>query len=115
MSAQPNLDFTGKRRSNTPYWATTPLTREQMAGAIKVAEQQEEVVLAIFRAHRVAKSPSQIHAIGEQEGRKWLLTSVRRAITNLTNAGILVHMREHRDGPYGRPEGLWALPGVTQA
>lgn len=115
MSAQPSLDFSGRHRPQTPYWATTPLTRDQMIGAIHVAEKQDEIVMAIFRAHTRALGPSQVHEIGLGHGLKWLPTSVRRSITNLTNAGVLVHLREHRDGPHGRPEGLWALPGVTRA
>ena len=39
-----------------------------------------------------------------------LLTSVRRAISNLTAAGVLVKLDLVVDGPWGRPEGLWSLP-----
>lgn len=97
------------RRPKTPYWPTTPLTREQLAGAIRVAEQQDEAVLAIFRAHAHPLSPSQVWQAGLHHGRAWLLTSVRRSITNLTDARVLVCTRTTQPGPYGRPEHTWAL------
>lgn len=109
------LNFTAaraKRRPQRPYWPTTPLSRDQLAGAMRVAEQQDEVVLAIFRAEQRPLSPSQVWQIGQDMGRRWLLTSVRRSITNLADpkCGVLVHLHDTRPGPYGRPEGLWALP-----
>jgi len=100
------------RRSRTPqrpYWPTTPLPIAQLADAIKRAEQQDEAVLAIFRSVGGSLTPSQVQSIGECNGRGWLLTSVRRSMTNLTNAGVLVHLHDTRPGPYGRPEGLWQV------
>lgn len=37
------------------------------------------------------------------------ITSVRRALTNLTNAGELVKTNAQVKGPYGRPEFIWKL------
>lgn len=113
VNAQLALSF--GRRPQRPYWQTTPLPISQLAEAIRAAEQQDEAVLAIFRAHRPASmhgdgmSPSQVHRIGLEHGSQWLLTSVRRSMTNLTNAGVLTHLRTTRMGPYRRPEGLWRL------
>ena len=108
VSAQ--LDLTFARRPQMPYWPTTPLTREQLAGAIKIAEQQDEAVLAIFRGHHgQSLAPSQVWQIGLNGGRYWLLTSVRRSITNLTNAGVLQRVPGTHAGPYGRPEHVWQL------
>jgi hypothetical protein len=115
MSEQGVLTFPAvraKRRPQRPYYPTTPITREQLAGAMRTAEQQDELVLAIFRAEQQPLSPSQVWKIGQQYGRQWLLTSVRRSITNLADpeCGVLVHLAATRMGPYGKPEGLWALP-----
>ncbi len=108
MTAQTIIDFT--RRPQHPYWPTTPMSRDQLAGAMRTAEQQDELVLAIYRAAGGALSPSQVWQQGIDHGRRWLLTSVRRSITNLTNAHVLVKLSGSRPGPYGRPESLWALP-----
>jgi len=112
-NGQMALDFS--RRPQMPYWPTTPLTRDELAGAMRVAEQQDELVLAIFRGTPGPLSPSQVWRIGQDHGRQWLLTSVRRSITNLTNAQVLVRLTGTRAGPYGRPEGLWALPAGAMA
>lgn len=107
---QPEIDFT--RRPQVPFWDTTSLPVHELAAAIKAAERQDEAVLAIFRAIGGSLSPSQVHAIGRANGLNWLPTSVRRSMTNLANpkCGALVHLHTTRMGPYGRPEGLWALP-----
>jgi len=105
MTQQAAFDF--QRRPRVPYWNTTPLTREQLAASIRTAEQQDTAVLTIFQAAGAALSPSQVWQRGLDHGRSWLLTSVRRSITNLTDAGALSRLNESRDGPYGRPEGLW--------
>lgn len=109
------IDFDALRRERRPaipYWNTTPLPRDQLAEAIRAAERQDEAVVAIFRAHtRAGLSPSRVHAIGLRHGMAWLLTSVRRSMTNLADpaTGVLVHTGAHVDGPHGRPEGVWQL------
>ena len=111
MSAQLALPFE-RRRPRVPFYATTPMSTDQLAGALLVAEQQDEAVLAIYRAHHlVALTPSQVHRIGTTNGRQWLLTSVRRSITNLTadGEGPLQRLNATRPGPHGRPETCWTL------
>ena len=109
MTEQTIIDFSA-RRPQTPYWNTTPLSRDELAGAMRVAEQQDEAVLAIFRAASGPLAPSQVWQQGVAHGRQWLLTSVRRSITNLTNANVLVRLSVTRKGMHGRPEHCWALP-----
>jgi hypothetical protein len=101
-----------RRRPKVPYWPTTPMSVDQLAGAIRVAELQDEAVLAIFRTrHEEPLTPSQVHRIGVANGCNWLLTSVRRSITNLTadGKGPLQRLNATRPGPYGRPESTWQL------
>jgi hypothetical protein len=87
-----------------------------MAGAIRLAEQQDEAVVAIFRALQSKLTPSQVHLIGQRNGRQWLLTSVRRSMTNLANeGGPLVRCNETQQGPHGRPEHFWRLAGPEDA
>lgn len=81
-----------------------------------VAAMQDEAVLAIFRSRAVtALSPSEVHAIGERLGRRWLLTSVRRSITNLTDDKVLHRHDVLRVGPHGKPEHLWQLAATVAA
>lgn len=97
------------------YWPTTPITRDQLANAVKASVRQDEAVMAIYRAAAGPLSASQVWRECERQGKRWPLTSVRRSITNLTNAGALVHLHDAtRTGLYGRPETLYALPEVGQ-
>lgn len=83
------------------------LSPRQLIHATRVAKGQDAAVLEVFRSTGWAMSPSQVHS--RMPGRV-LLTSVRRAISNLTAAGALVKLDALVDGPWGRPEGLWSLP-----
>lgn len=93
--------------THVAYFNTTGLTGRQLVAAARVAKGQDAAVLEVFHGAGRPLSPSEVHA--RMPGRV-LLTSVRRAISNLTNAGALVKLDSHTDGPHGRPEGLWALP-----
>lgn len=118
MTVQTVINFDAprrERRPQTPYWNTTPLTRDQLADAIRAAEHQDEAVMAIYRAAGRPLAPSQVWEQGTAMGLRWLLTSVRRSITNLTTAGALVRLQMTRQGPYGRQETCWALPDDWRA
>lgn len=93
--------------THVSYHNTTPLSGAQLLEAVRAAEGQDAAVLAIFQSGGVW-SPSQVWQQGQLAGRQWLLTSVRRAITNLTKAGLLKQTGAPVDGPYGRPENTWS-------
>lgn len=97
------------------------------------ARQQEEAILAFYRANPGAWSPSQVWlrvgpkndawsierdsegmpervAIMPRAGSpRWPITSVRRAITGLTDAGHLRITMGRAMGMFGRLEHLWEL------
>lgn len=99
--------------SGRAYYQTTPLTTDQLSQAFRVAGAQDELVLAIYRTGltmgQTLLTPSQVHAVGRKRGHTWLLTSVRRSIATLTQAGVLIKTDTHRGGPYGRPEYCWRI------
>lgn len=88
------------------YFNTNALTGDHLHNAILVAENQEEAVLAIMSNGRLW-SPSEVWKVGERAGRKWLLTSVRRAISVLEHDGTLTKTDTTIPGPYGKPEHCW--------
>jgi hypothetical protein len=104
-----------RRRHKVTYWPTTRLTREQMAEAIRIADHQDEVVMAIIRHHGTDLAASQVWRIGIEGGRNWLLTSVRRSINTLCRCAALECGERLHDGPFKRPEHTWRLSrdGVT--
>ena len=75
------------------------------------ANAQERAVLAYFRKERMA-SPSEVH---QKALPGCPLTSVRRAITNLTDKGYLRKTRVTIHGIYRRPEHLWIFDGGRHA
>jgi|TARA_A100001035_G_scaffold220634_1_gene180709 hypothetical protein len=68
--------------------------------------KQEEYILAFFKDEGKPQSPSMVY---DSLPEHWPITSVRRAITNLTTAGELVKTNSTVTGMYGKPEHLWSL------
>lgn len=92
------------------YHVTTDLTKAQIDLFTLQAEKQDEKILAFFRANpRMDFSPSDVWRMAFDIQRV-PITSVRRAITELTDAGFLVKVENViKTGTYGRPEHLWRL------
>lgn len=71
------------------------------------AVHQEALILELFRT----MAPSRLTP--SEAGRAfpmWPLTSIRRAISDLTSRGALEHHpRERRPGPFGAKESVWSL------
>lgn len=123
------VDEIGRDGKPTGYWCaegsraafynTTSETGPQLAEYQAKAGEQNETVLAIF--HKAAKplSPSQVlewwRSVPSGCGKSLPpLTSIRRAITTLTQAGALVKTEAKRKGVYGRSEFVWRLPEDRQ-
>jgi len=73
------------------------------------AQTQEDEIAAFFRLWRRGWSPSEVwtHLFSSRAP----LTSVRRAISNLTAKGVLERTETKRQGVYGRLEYVWKLAG----
>ena len=79
------------------------------------AAKQEDLILSLFKANPNKKlSPSQVHTI---LGKKYQIyppiTSVRRALTNLTGRLELIKTDEMVPGVYHLPEHTWKYAGLT--
>ena len=72
------------------------------------ARSQEDLILGYFMLNYPhARSPSQVQ---ERLGLHYVpLTSIRRAMTNLTTRGKLEKTDQKVKGQYGRPEYCWRL------
>lgn len=96
---------------NTINFEGEGLKREEAKAA-----KQEELILRLFKANPdKALSPSQVHTI---VGRKYQIyppiTSIRRALTNLTGRMELVKTDNMIPGTYHLPEHTWKLAGTSE-
>lgn len=74
------------------------------------AKTQDERILILFEIFKRRQfSPEDVLRLAFRKGQRPPLTSVRRALTNLTNAGKLVKLDRTVEGQYGRPCHLWRL------
>ena len=74
--------------------------------------ETDPALLEAFRAIGGELGPSQVWKIGTANGMGWVLTSVRRSMSNLADpkCGALVKLHTTRVGMHGSREHLWALP-----
>lgn len=94
------------------YHNTTGEKENTLAKYENKALTQDEKVLEFFKKgnrwnHSWSPSEVWIRCFGPAP--KVPLTSVRRAISNLTKEGKLVRTEEKVNGPYGRNEYRWRL------
>ena len=68
------------------------------------AVKQEDLILRLYKSMREPMSPDKVSRL---LGDAFPITSVRRAITNLTGRGQLVKTTRKIQGRYGRPNYLW--------
>ena len=84
---------------------TDHFTSEQIVYLNEKATDQEKEIGWFYRNNpEVAIGPGRLH---EKLQLPWPLTSTRRAINNLTDAGILVKTDRTSEGIFGKPEYLW--------
>lgn len=90
------------------FYQTTPMTTEQLADAIVSAQAQDEQVHALFRTLRRPLTSREVLAAMREFGVVLELTSVHRALSNLTDAKALVK-GDCVLGVRGRPVHRWVL------
>ena len=94
------------------YHNTTESTQPELAKYRQKASSQDDQLLEFFKkVAPIEYTPSQLLGIVFKGSVP--ITSVRRALTNLTNQGDLVKTGEQINGPYGRPEFKWRLAEKT--
>lgn len=87
------------------YNNTNRLNVSDDIAATKRTKVQQETVKTIFLKHK-KMTASECHRIFNQNVP---ITSIRRAITDLKNEGILVKTDVLKDGIYGSPEHIYQL------
>lgn len=89
------------------YYNTTSLEGEDLAEARKNSRSQQEMVMEVFReSPDLRMTPWDV----QRHLPFCPITSVRRAITDLTDAGELEKTSHKREGAYEAPNYTWRLP-----
>jgi hypothetical protein len=95
----------------TTFHDTVPAPIELLSKYRKKAVRQKEIVLQFFRdRYSMNFTPAEVfEGISLTENNCILLTSVRRAISDLTKEGKLTKCdySERREGGYGHPNRTW--------
>jgi|TARA_Y100000310_G_scaffold29525_1_gene28036 hypothetical protein len=81
------------------------------------ADKQENMIMEIFqeraRQTLAGLAPHQVRdKIAQDYGKQYPLTSIRRAISNLTDNGELVKLDRMVPGNYGKNVHTWRLRGI---
>ena len=91
------------------YYNTTSLSGEDLRVAQNSALKQEDRIEQFFRVNgTIEMTPFEV--MDTLYGQALVpITSVRRAMTNLTTKGVLIKTDTQRVGPYGKVSNCWKL------
>ena len=90
------------------YYNTTHQSGAQVLRYRRQAQTQDQQLLEFFEANpRQLYTPSELLLFVFESAVP--ITSVRRAVSTLTERGQLVKTDRQKPGPYGRPEYAWRL------
>ena len=92
------------------FYNTIQSTGQQLIDFTEAAKTSKLAVLEVFCEFKEQSfTPFEIHAILTKKGYKYPITSIRRAITNLTDINELVmnDKSQQQIGNYGVPNNTW--------
>lgn len=94
------------RKAADGYYNTTNLTGKALESAKRDARTQQDRIRLLFdtMGDTWTASPSKVHSL---VGGKAPLTSIRRAMTVLTDEGYLTRTETKMTGPFGKAEHVW--------
>ena len=92
---------------NKQFYNTIGLKGQSYAKAVKNANTQAERILTILKFKKVAMTPFDIWFEYQNYYPQCPVTSIRRALTNLTNQGFLEKCETMGMGIYGMPNNKW--------
>ena len=88
------------------YYNTNGLYGADLFAADKKAMTQEDLILDLFARMDKELTPFEVQELLEN---KYPITSIRRAITNLTKSGKLEKTTTRRSGVYGQLNYCWRI------
>ncbi len=99
----------------TSFFNTTHLEGDELSHERETAEYQEQQILKIFRKEKRGLTPWEVNSLYELYfGDIIIITSARRAITNLTNKGSLIKTDEKKLGNHKKMNYVWKLNTLNE-
>jgi hypothetical protein len=89
------------------FYNTIEEEGQDLVQSYEKGKTQEKIILECFNSCKEPLSPSMVLS---QTGLNCPITSIRRAMTNLSNDGKLEKTTDYTLGTYGKREHLWCLP-----
>ena len=99
------------------YYNTNEEDGEGLRAAWAKALNQDDLILEIYNSWRQSGglTPSEVEEILiHHHDKNWPLTSIRRAISTLTNSGKLTKTSKLRGGKYNKNEHVWKFKTQTR-
>ena len=93
------------------YYNTIEEVGSALTESNKKTRKQEDLIYSLFVKRNQPLSPSMVL---NECGLNCPITSIRRAITDLTNSGRIVKTDLQVKGMYGKAEHLWQLPDLAE-
>ena len=94
------------------FYNTIQENPDELARSHLKAKTQEQKIINCFKQYETPLSPSMVLSIS---GLNCPITSIRRAMTNLSNEGKLIKTDVKMEGMYGKQEHLWCLPKKSES
>lgn len=92
------------------YFNTTHLEGRDLEKEKQDAKKQEQRIIKIFRNEKRGLTPWEVNSLYQiYFGALIIITSTRRAITTLTNKGILIKTSEKKLGNHKKLNYIWKL------
>ena len=91
------------------FYNTVNLNGTDLKKAVQKSNRQSDRVLKIFKMNAIPMTPAQVSGYYDDLYSPSPLTSIRRAITNLTKDGRLIKTDVKVPGIYGTPNYKWKL------
>jgi len=92
------------------YYNTNDETGGTLRSSRDATTKQENMILSIFETYpNEGLTPFDIEDFAHDQEVSWPITSIRRAITDLTNAGKLTKTDTKKLGKYGKFVHTWKL------
>ena len=88
------------------FYDTINQTDSALKESNKKTRKQEDLIYSLFKKRNRPLSPSMVL---NELNLNCPITSIRRAITNLTDAGKIIKTDQYVKGNYGKHEHLWTL------